>query len=92
MGNQGLRPLQKQAIDAFASRGQNVLLINGTASGKSLVFQVYAFVYARENEQLLVVAPMNCLCANIFQRLLAIEGVERKDVVCWPAVSPRTRG
>ena len=81
MGNQSPRPLQKQAIDAFARDGENVLLINGTGSGKSLVFQAYPFVYAADGDQLLVVAPMNCLCAHIHQRFLAIEGVEETEVL-----------
>lgn len=63
---------QALALDALG-RGDNVVLSTGTASGKSLVFQTFAFhqILQSPSSRVIVFYPLKALAADQFQRWCA---------------------
>jgi ATP-dependent DNA helicase RecQ len=60
-GHAGFRPLQQEAVEAFAA-GRDVLLVLPTSAGKSLCFQLPAVMLARAGRgPTLVVSPLVAL-------------------------------
>ncbi|MFC3818461.1 DEAD/DEAH box helicase [Planomonospora venezuelensis] len=74
-GVQGLWPHQAEAAD-LAHRGQNVIIATGTASGKSLAYQVPAAVSVLDGGTVLYLTPTKALAADQLRALQSLGAPE----------------